>query len=165
MVFVMNNIITIKSIISQKLWLYWPNTEVIEPAGLQQKINNEIENQDTDKGLIIQKQSFIKYKTNDDFNKLRDEAINGNKNKTNSLLNDTSFNNEENFYYLNSINQRMIKLKKIDEQKKGNGNIEQIISNIKPPIFWKDKPIITQQAKKWGSKKLNWHLIKSTTQN
>ena len=35
----------------------------------------------------------------------------GNKLRTNTLLNDTEFSNEENFYYLNSINQRMIKRK------------------------------------------------------
>ena len=138
---------------------------IIESAGLQRnRVNNEIEkikacfaNKRIDYSKI---ELLLNIKTNDDFNKLRDEAINGNKNKTNSLLNDTSFNNEENFHYLSSINQRMIKLKKIDEQKKGNGNIEQIISNIKPPIFWKDKPIISQQAKKWGSKKIKLALNK-----
>ena len=165
-----DNIITIKSIISKKLHGYTGLTPevvnfIIESAGLQRnRVNNEIEkikacfaNKRIDYSKI---ELLLNIKTNDDFNKLRDEAINGNKNKTNSLLNDTSFNNEENFHYLSSINQRMIKLKKIDEQKKGNGNIEQIISNIKPPIFWKDKPIISQQAKKWGSKKIKLALNK-----
>ena len=29
-----------------------------------------------------------------------------------------------------------------------------IIANLKPPIFWKDKPIIIEQAKKWNKDKL-----------
>ena len=28
------------------------------------------------------------------------------------------------------------------------------MENLKPPIFWKDKPIFIQQLKKWGKKKL-----------
>ena len=26
---------------------------------------------------------------------------------------------------------------------------------IKPPIFWKDKPVIKEQSKKWSGEKLN----------
>ena len=33
-----------------------------------------------------------------------------------------------------------------------NKNIEQIISNYKPPIFWKDKEIVKNQASKWSQK-------------
>ena len=33
-----------------------------------------------------------------------------------------------------------------------NRNIEQIISNYKPPIFWKDKEIVKNQASKWSKK-------------
>ena len=29
-----------------------------------------------------------------------------------------------------------------------------IIAKLKPPIFWKDKPIIIEQAKKWNKDKL-----------
>ena len=33
-----------------------------------------------------------------------------------------------------------------------NGNIDQIISNYKPPIFWKVKEIVKNQAYKWNLK-------------
>ena len=33
-----------------------------------------------------------------------------------------------------------------------NKNLEQIISNYKPPIFWKDKEIVKSQALKWSLK-------------
>ena len=31
-------------------------------------------------------------------------------------------------------------------------NIEKAIDKIKPPIFWKDKPIFNKQLKKWNIK-------------
>ena len=39
-------------------------------------------------------------------------------------------------------------------------NYEQTVDNLKPPIFWKDKPIIIQQLKKWNKKKLEEVSIK-----
>jgi len=38
--------------------------------------------------------------------------------------------------------------------KKDNSNIESLISNLKPAVFWKDKPMLIQQSKKWNKKKL-----------
>ena len=38
---------------------------------------------------------------------------------------------------------------KIQEQKKTNQNLEFLISSLKPPIFWKEKPILIKQLKIW----------------
>ena len=100
-------------------------------------------------------------KTNDDFNQLKDEAINGNKINTNKLLGDTIFETEKNIYYLNLINQRMNKLKEIENMKQNGTNIETIISNLKPPIFWKDKPKLIQQSQKWNKNKIQAALTKT----
>lgn len=54
----------------------------------------------------------------------------------------------------------MIKLNNIDSMKKNDLNIETIISKLKPPIFWKDKPVIIQQSKKWDKKKIQKALDK-----
>ena len=35
-----------------------------------------------------------------------------------------------------------------------SGGLEQAISNIKPPIFWKDKPIYLKQLEKWSLEKI-----------
>ena len=89
----------------------------------------------------------------DDFNYLKDEALNGNKRKTNDLLSDTILEDEKAFYYLTLINQR---LQKLYELKKSNEkNLEIAINNLKPPVFWKDKPHFVTQTKKWDVKKLN----------
>ena len=42
---------------------------------------------------------------------------------------------------------RLLEIKKISNT---NKNIEQIISNYKPPIFWKDKEIVKNQVSKWS---------------
>ena len=33
-----------------------------------------------------------------------------------------------------------------------NKNVEEIISNFKPPIFWKEKDIVKNQINKWNLK-------------
>ena len=38
--------------------------------------------------------------------------------------------------------------------KKKGENLDTLISNIRPPIFWKDKPVIIQQLKKWNKNKI-----------
>ena len=40
-------------------------------------------------------------------------------------------------------------------------NIEEIIQNLRPPIFWKDKPIIIEQARKWNNSKIKMAIKKT----
>lgn len=37
---------------------------------------------------------------------------------------------------------------------------EQVLSELKPPVFWKDKPIIIHQLKMWSQQKLEEIIIK-----
>ena len=103
---------------------------------------------------------LLNLKINDNFNLIRDEALNGNKKAINKLLSETVLENDKNIFYLNSFNQRLYKLAEILKNKK-NSNVESIIENIKPAIFWKDKPIIIEQLRKWNLKKINDVLNKS----
>tara|TARA_B100000963_G_scaffold332229_1_gene323583 strand:- start:6646 stop:7632 length:987 start_codon:yes stop_codon:yes gene_type:complete len=120
------------------------------------KLNNEIEkiiscfqNKIIDTTKL---ERLLNILENDDFNKLRDEAFLGNKLKTNKLLSNTSVESEKIIFYLNSINHRLDKLLEVTKIK--NVNIDIAINNLKPPIFWKDKPNFTQQTKKWSEKKI-----------
>ena len=97
---------------------------------------------------------LLNLEVNDDFNSLRDEAILGNKIKTNKLLDNTIIEFDKSVFYLSLLNQRFRKLSEINNLAK-TSNINQIINNIKPAIFWKDKPIITTQMKKWNSETIN----------
>ena len=97
---------------------------------------------------------MLNLKTNEDFNELKDAAFNGNKQKTNKLLNETTFENDSLIYYINNLNQRINKILEINSYNKEKSNIENIIDKIKPPVFWKDKPILINQSKIWNKKKL-----------
>ncbi len=103
---------------------------------------------------------LLNYEENNDFNALKDEAFCGNKLKINKLISNTFLETEKNFLYLNLINQRLMKLKQIYEIKKTN-NLETTINSLKPPVFWKDKPILLQQAKKWDLNKIKKTLNKT----
>ena len=89
---------------------------------------------------------------NDDFDQLKDQAFLGNSAKTNKLLSETYFDQQEMNYFINKINFRLQRLLEISNERKNEKNISQIIDNIRPPVFWKEKPILTEQAKKDGIK-------------
>ena len=96
---------------------------------------------------------ILNIKTNDDFTILRDEAINGNNTTTNKLLNDTYIEPEKNILYLSMIYKRLEKLLELHKLAE-KSSLEVAINNVKPPIFWKDKPIISNQLKKWNENKI-----------
>jgi len=159
-----DNEITIRKIVSSELTNFKGLTPeiintIIQNTGLNRdKIHNEIEKiKSCFKEKIIDTQKLeqlLNIKVNENFNALKDEALKGNQKNTNRLLADTIFEFENSVFYLNLINQRVNKLFEIEDLKKDNSNLEMIIANLKPPIFWKDKPIIIEQAKKWNKDKL-----------
>ena len=166
-----DNEITIRKIILEKLNKFKNlNSQIVnlilENTGLDRnKVYNEIEKINIcfqDKTLDLDKvNSLLNLNTNEDFNLLKDEALKGNKINTNKLLSDTVFENDNMVYYLNSINQRIGKLYDLEIIKKREGqNIKEIISNFKPPIFWKEKNILEEQSKKWSLAKLKYAMKK-----
>tara|TARA_Y100001958_G_C21131613_1_gene472794 strand:- start:14 stop:1000 length:987 start_codon:yes stop_codon:yes gene_type:complete len=105
------------------------------------------------KNILTEKlEVLLNVKENTDFNKLNDEAFLGNKINTNKLLAQTGMDNEKNIFYLNIINLRLEKLMQINNYNKST--IEEAINSLKPPVFWKDKPNLTNQAKKWDKFKI-----------
>lgn len=111
------------------------------------KLYFEDKNLDAEKLLVL-----LNIRENEDFDQLRDNAFIGDKSSTNKLLGETIIDPEKNVYYLNIINQRLMKLKEI-RNKIHNNNVENIVNGLKPPVFWKDKPKLIMQAKKWDSSK------------
>ena len=160
----LDNEITFKKIILEKLkdfkGLNQQNVGmIIESCSLDRvKLNNEISKIITffdNKDLNTKKlESLLNIELNHDFNDLRDSAIKGNKLKTNKLLNNTVIDVDKSVYYLALLNQRFIKLDQIHNLEKA-ATIEQKVENLKPPIFWKEKPSIIDQLKKWNSSNIN----------
>ena len=138
---------------------------IIENSNLDRiKLNNELEKIVTyfqNKKIEYEKlEILLDIKINDNFNNLKDEALIGNKLRTNKLLSDTIIDSEKSIFYLTLINQRLNKLKDAINFSKET-NLEDAISKIKPPVFWKDKPNFMLQTKKWNTKKIKKILNKT----
>ena len=130
---------------------------IIDSTNLDRsKLNNELNKIILcfpNKNILTEKlEVLLNVKENTDFNKLNDEAFLGNKINTNKLLAQTGMDNEKNIFYLNIINLRLEKLMQINNYNKST--IEEAINSLKPPVFWKDKPNLTNQAKKWDKFKI-----------
>mgnify|MGYP001215623544 CR=1 FL=1 len=164
-----DNDLSLKKLIQSKLEEYSGLTGsninmILDSTNLDRaKLNNELEKIKTlfqDKIIKSEKLDLLlNNKSNEDFNKLKDQAFLGNKIATNKLLSETIIDNEKNIFYLNMINQRLYKIS--ETLNKDGKTVEAKINSLKPPIFWKDKPHFLTQAKKWDKEKLN-SLLKKT---
>ena len=96
---------------------------------------------------------MLNIKINEDFNVLKDKAIVGDRISTNKLLNETVIDTDKNIMYLNSINQRLLKLLQLSALIKET-SLDNAIKNLKPPVFWKDKTTLTNQVRKWDNEKI-----------
>ena len=158
-----DNEISLRKIILNKLKGYTGLSSqnlnmIIEHCGLDRsKLNNELDKITTffEKKIIATNklEALLNIKVNNSFDLLRDQALIGNKTKTNKLISDTILESGKNIFYLNIINQRLIKLLEVSEIAKDD-NLDNVINKIKPPIFWKDKANFSLQAKKWNKNKL-----------
>ena len=165
-----DNEITIKKIINERLkgfdGLTRDNINLIsENSKLDRtKLNNEIDKIITyfqDKKIDERElEILLDLRINDDFNLLRDEALKGNIRNTNKLLSETMLEEEKNVYYLNLINMRLNRIKEL-KKLAVNKNIEAAISDLKPPIFWKEKENFISQVKKWDTQKIRKVLQKT----
>ncbi len=83
---------------------------------------------------------------------LADNCLSKNIKKINTILNENVFSVDDCILIIRTLlskAKRLLELKKINNTKK---NLEQTISDYKPPIFWKDKEIVKNQASKWSLK-------------
>ena len=126
------------------------------------KLNNEldkIKSYFTGKVVNIEEiEKILNIKEEDNFNVIQNSALCGNKKNTNELLSSTVIDVDRTIFYLSSLNLRLCRLKEISEKK--NTNLESAINEIKPPIFWKEKPVFLQQAKMWNENKITKALNK-----
>ena len=86
---------------------------------------------------------------NEMFENIRDAALSGDKLKLNDLLDNFVFSNEDVYQYLNMINYRFIKILDIHKQNENYNDLNVTISKMKPPVFWKDRPVYLKMLKKW----------------
>jgi len=103
---------------------------------------------------------ILNIKNDKGFDEIRDNALAGEKKQINKLLSETEILNDEVFLYLNKFNYRLMHLLEIIKINDNKNNYEKTIEDLKPPIFWKDKPIILKQLKKWNKTKLEKTIVK-----
>ena len=94
---------------------------------------------------------------------LVDHSLAKNTRKTVTILNENSFSDEDNIIIIRTLLTKLKRLIKINELVDEKNSIEQAISASKPPVFWKDKPLVTQQIKSWNKDHLK-NLIYKTNE-
>ena len=83
---------------------------------------------------------------------LADNCLSKNIKKVNKIFNENLFSVDDCILIIRSMlskTKRLLEIKKINNE---NKNLDEVILNYKPPIFWKDKEIVKSQASKWNLK-------------
>ena len=61
---------------------------------------------------------------------------------------------EDGIIILRTFLQRAKRLLNIYEKQNSNVSFDSLINDYKPPIFWKDKPIVKKQLENWSKSKM-----------
>ena len=92
---------------------------------------------------------------------LVDHSLAKNTRKTVTILNENNYSDEDNIIIIRTLLAKLKRLVKIHELVDEKNNIEQAVSASKPPVFWKDKPLVIQQIRSWKKEHLK-NLIYKT---
>ena len=94
---------------------------------------------------------------------LIDHSLAKNTRKTVTILNENNYSDDDNIIIVRTLLAKLKRLVKIYELIDEKNNIEQAISTFKPSIFWKDKPLVTQQIRSWKKDHLKDLIYKTNT--
>ena len=92
---------------------------------------------------------------------LVDHSLAKNTRKTVTILNENNYSDEDNIIIIRTLLAKLKRLVKIHELVDEKNNIEQAVSTSKPPIFWKDKPLVIQQIRSWKKEHLKDLIYKT----
>ena len=87
-------------------------------------------------------------------NELTDNCLVKNIKKTTNILNENHYSTEDCILITRTLLIKAKRLLKIQEEINSSKNIEEVVANFKPPIFWKDKEIVKKQIANWPLKKI-----------
>jgi DNA polymerase III subunit delta len=87
---------------------------------------------------------------NNSYGELVDFCLAKNSKKILRILNENNFSSEDTILIIRTFLSKTKRLIKLKNQSLVEKNIENVISNFRPPIFWKDKEIIKQQLNFWS---------------
>ena len=142
------------------------NVLVERSRGDRKNLNNELEKIENfslnKKNLNIQE--IIKLTNladNYSASELVDHSLAKNTRKTVTILSENNYSDEDNIIITRTLLAKLKRLVKIYDLIDEKNNIEQAISACKPPIFWKDKPLVTQQIRSWKKDGLEQLIYKT----
>ena len=92
-------------------------------------------------------------------NELVDTSLSKNSQKTSEIFNESNYKSEDGILILRTFLQKAKRLLNLYEKQNGNVNFDSLINNYKPPIFWKDKPIVKKQLENWSKSKIKDLII------
>jgi len=91
---------------------------------------------------------------------LTDNCLAKNTKKTSHILNENNFSTDDCILIVRTLLIKAKRILKLQEEINNNSNIEQVVKNFRPPIFWKDKEIVKTQIENWPLKKIQNVIIK-----
>jgi len=127
--------------------------------GSRQNLNNElikIENYCRNKKKVNIEEILKLTNLSENYNisELTDTCLLKNSKKTAKILNENIISTEDLIVIVRTFLIKSKRLLKLKKEIKKNINIDAVITNFKPPIFWKDKDVIKQQLLQWSLKEL-----------
>ena len=111
---------------------------------------------------------------NIDVNELVDQYLIKNTKHVTKILNENNYSDEDCILILRMILIKSKRLLGIIEKNNEGRNIDEVITNVRPPVFWKDKEKVKKQANNWNFEELKRKiyqineietLIKSNSKN
>ena len=93
-------------------------------------------------------------------NELSDAYLCKNKKRISKIINENNYNNEDCILVLRTILGKSKRLIEILDCLKETKNIDKVLSNIKPPIFWKEKDNVKVQVNNWKLEDLKHKVYK-----
>ena len=84
------------------------------------------------------------------YSELSDHCLNRNLKKTTNILNENNYTYEDCISIIRIMLFKVKRLVVLKENQTNNQNIDSVISDYKPPIFWKDKELVKSQIKMWN---------------
>ena len=91
---------------------------------------------------------------------LSDNYLAKNSKKVSNILNENNYSTDDCILIIRTILNKSKRLLKIRNEIDNNQNIDQVISNFKPPIFWKEKDIVRKQAQSWSTREVKEIIFK-----
>ena len=93
-------------------------------------------------------------------NELVDTTLSKNSKKTSEIINESNYKSEDGILILRTFLQKAKRLHSLYDKQIEKISLDNLIDNYKPPIFWKDKPMVKKQLENWSKSKIEDLIVK-----